>query len=141
MLFRSHDNTNKQALLLNDDNARFALIVDAVEGCENILSGEQGNQLKHADYLAGIGLLEEGGLVPLLNPVFFLELNHSSNGNHASNEPSAVISKTILLVDDSLTMRRYCEKVLEGYGYQVKIAKTAEEALELSNRIRIDLLL
>ena len=138
---QSHDNANKQALLLNDDKARFALIVDAVEGSENILSGEQGNQLKHADYLAGIGLLEEGGLVPILNPVFFLELNHSSAGSHTSNEASSVIKKTILLVDDSLTMRRYCEKVLDSYGYQVKIAKTAEEALELSDRIRIDLLL
>jgi len=138
-----------RALLFDDGDAQLALLVDTVEGHESIVIDPVGPQLSQAAYLAGIGLLEEGVLVPVLNPDFFLCLVSQSyvsrDGENATQslfgQHKILAVKRILVVDDSLTTRRYCEKLLHNHGYHVVVAKTAEEALAIANEVHIDLLL
>ena len=140
-----HKTSSAQALLLDYSGSRLALIVDKVEGAEHILLGSAGPQLSDAAYLSGAGLLEEGDLVPVLNPAFLLALAGGPDVTLAANESAiravpTLTTQTILVVDDSLTTRRYCEKLLQGNGYDVVVAKSAEEALMIANDINVDLL-
>lgn len=144
---RSHHNGNSpaQALLVHKDDNSYALIVDSVEGVEDILLEPPGPQLSYAGYLAGIGLLEEGELLAVLNPSYFLVNSHGHDiAGRAAEEAPAITAesqqKTILVVDDSLTTRRYCQGLLEAQGYHVLVAKTAEEAIDVAKRVGIDAL-
>ncbi len=134
-----------QALLMADGDEAIALIVDEVEGSEHILIDSMGPQLSHAVYLSGFGLLEDGALVPVLERAYFLRTGNDLTGapslpDSSVPEDGPPASKTILLVDDSLTTRRYCEKLLLGHGYHVVAARTAEEAQDMANKITVDLL-
>ena len=62
----------------------------------------------------------------------------------AENEPPDVMgSATILLVEDEKGIARLVSKVLTGKGYDVLVADSGEEAIEIheKNETRIDLLL
>lgn len=49
--------------------------------------------------------------------------------------------KTILVIDDSTTIRRLCDKELSGQGYRVLVAPTAEEGVETAFSERPDLII
>ena len=132
-----------RAVLFEYQDVNYALIVSQVEGVEKVTSDAPVGQLQQAEYLLGIGLLEEGGLLPILNLAYFLnndselaEVNHQSN-NRAKDH----LAQAVLVVDDSLTIRRYCENLLRSNGYSVLLAKSAEEALTMAGESNIDILL
>lgn len=49
--------------------------------------------------------------------------------------------KTILVIDDSTTIRRLCDKELSNYGYRVLTAPTAEEGVETALTAKPDLII
>ncbi|MGL5795300.1 MAG: response regulator, partial [Waterburya sp.] len=78
----------------------------------------------------------DGKVIPLINPILLIESSlKNSNANHqySQNVPkthniSAI--KTILVVDDSINVRRYLSLTLEKAGYQVEQAKDGQEAVD-----------
>lgn len=136
------DGQSMQALLFDYKNLAYALVVSRVEGIEKISVDPVGVQLQEAGYLSGIGLLHEGKLLPVLKPSYFLRDGECTQLSSSSvvSESVALSSHTILVVDDSLTTRRYCESLLQSQGYRVIVAKSAEEALEVAGKAKIDLL-
>jgi two-component system KDP operon response regulator KdpE len=58
------------------------------------------------------------------------------------NEPPPPINKErILLIDDEAEIRRAVRTRLQGEGYQVEMAKTGQEGIDLINRWRPDLII
>ena len=49
--------------------------------------------------------------------------------------------KTVLVIDDSATIRRLCDGELSGAGYRVLMAPTAEEGVETANQQQPDLII
>lgn len=49
--------------------------------------------------------------------------------------------KTVLVIDDSTTIRRLCDKQLSAHGYRVLVAATAEEGVEVAFAERPDLII
>ncbi|QEG20662.1 response regulator [Mariniblastus fucicola] len=49
--------------------------------------------------------------------------------------------KTVLVIDDSTTIRRLCDKELSAHGYRVLVAPTAEEGVETAILDRPDLII
>ncbi len=49
--------------------------------------------------------------------------------------------KTILVIDDSTTIRRLCDKELSAHGFRVLVAGTAEEGVEAAKSERPDLII
>ena len=76
----------------------------------------------------------DGKVIPLIEPTLLIQhyLNNASNSDRfasQSNEEPAVIN-TILVVDDSINVRRYLSLTLEKAGYLVEQAKDGREAVD-----------
>ncbi len=78
----------------------------------------------------------DGKVIPLVDPILLAEkclkdclTNHQSSQNltETQNIPTA---KTILVVDDSINVRRYLSLTLEKAGYRVEQAKDGREAVD-----------
>ncbi len=59
----------------------------------------------------------------------------------ASGEESGAVARTILVVDDERNIRRTLELVLQGEGYEVALAPSAEDAMSVIEGAPIDLVI
>ncbi|ELS03837.1 chemotaxis protein histidine kinase-like protein [Xenococcus sp. PCC 7305] len=79
-------------------------------------------------------VLGDGKVIPLIDPVQLIEacLKHDVTTRKEEPKTSAleVSSNTILIVDDSINVRRYLSLNLEKAGYKVEQAKDGQEAVD-----------
>ena len=78
----------------------------------------------------------DGKVIPLVDPILLIEeclrnysTNHQSNRNLTETKNLST-TKTILVVDDSINVRRYLSLTLEKAGYRVEQAKDGREAVD-----------
>ena len=118
---------------------RVALHVDEVLGNQEVVVKNLGPQLSRLPGLAGITLLPSGAVALIYNPVALATLYGDAareQGRHlpGSGETAAAASETlpplVLVVDDSLTVRRVTQRLLTREGYRVTLAKDGLDALD-----------
>ncbi|HEY1042623.1 MAG TPA: Hpt domain-containing protein [Telluria sp.] len=134
-------------LVLRSGTERIALQVDEVEGNREVVIKNIGPQLARVAGIAGATVLGTGEIVLILNPVALAShieqhpaLKHSvAAGSHV--EPDLPRNATIMVVDDSLTVRRVTQRLLEREGYTVLLAKDGVDALAQVQETRPDLML
>ncbi|SFL46849.1 Hpt domain-containing protein [Rugamonas rubra] len=125
-------------LLLKSGSERLALQVDEVLGNREVVIKNVGPQLARMVGIAGATVLGSGDIVLILNPVALAQHLAQHPELQAQYAAAAVDSpalppaqgKTIMVVDDSLTVRRVTQRLLEREGYQVLLAKDGVDALE-----------
>jgi len=116
---------------------RIVLHVDEVVGNQEVVVKNLGTQLARLPGLAGVTLLASGSPALIYNPVALATLY----GQGARAAPSTPQSATpaagqaqqaplVLVVDDSLTVRRVTQRLLAREGYRVTTAKDGLDALE-----------
>lgn len=128
---------------------RVALHVDEVQGSHEVVVKNLGPQLARVPGLAGMTLLASGQVALIYNPVSLSSaygdeaqrrMREASLGAlgliglGASGEDTALQAPLILVVDDSLTVRRVTKRLLEREGYRVTLAKDGLEALDALTR-------
>ncbi|TFW31563.1 response regulator [Duganella callida] len=134
-------------LMLKNGNERLALQVDEVLGNREVVIKNIGPQLSRLVGIAGATVLGTGDIVLILNPVALAQhLAHHPDiqpdyAQAAAGSPAAPQGRTIMVVDDSLTVRRVTQRLLEREGYQVLLAKDGVDALEQLQDARPDLML
>jgi chemosensory pili system protein ChpA (sensor histidine kinase/response regulator) len=143
-------------LMLRSGNERVALQVDEVVGNREVVVKNIGQQLARMPGISGATVLGSGEIVLILNPVALAQ--HLANrpdlvgreeGAAGAAEVSAPAAQpapatqgsTIMVVDDSLTVRRVSQRLLEREGYRVVLAKDGQDALEQIQEARPDLML
>ena len=78
----------------------------------------------------------DGKVIPLVDPILLIEecLRNQSTANRAEQNFATTTpystTKTILVVDDSINVRRYLTLTLEKAGYRVEQAKDGREAVD-----------
>ncbi len=123
-------------LLLRVGAQTLALHVDGLRGNQEIVVKKAGPQLTRIIGMAGATVLPDGEVALILNPVALASRSLSSgidaDETGARIEAPAVVVKppTIMVVDDSLTVRRITGRLLEREGYRVITAKDGVDALE-----------
>jgi chemosensory pili system protein ChpA (sensor histidine kinase/response regulator) len=128
-------------LLLRNGNDRLALQVDDVLGNREVVVKHVGPQLARMPGIAGATVLGTGDIVLILNPVALAQhLEHhpellsqyalASSEQHAAASGLAAPRACVMVVDDSLTVRRVMQRLFEREGYQVLLAKDGVDALE-----------
>ncbi len=125
-------------VLLRSGPNRAAIQVDDIVGGQEIVIKNTGAQLARVPGVTGAAVLGSGETVLILNPVV-LSLRHiealaSAAINTGADEVPAPAEpdrqRSVLVVDDSLTVRKITGRLLSREGYIVVVAKDGVEALE-----------
>ena len=90
--------------------------------------------------IAGATVLGTGEIVLILDPVLLAQ-RPAAPVAATEEEAQPAARRTIMVVDDSITVRRVTQRLLEREGYQVMLAKDGVDALEQIERARPDLML
>ena len=136
-------------LVLKHGTDRLAVQVDDVLGNREVVIKNIGPQLSRMIGIAGATVLGSGEIVLILNPV---ALSHHID-LHPQLKPAAIAAAAavpeatrardyvVMVVDDSLTVRKVTQRLLEREGYQVMLAKDGVDALEHLQETVPDLML
>jgi chemosensory pili system protein ChpA (sensor histidine kinase/response regulator) len=120
---------------------RVALHVEEVIGNQEVVVKHLGPQLSRLPGLAGVTLLPSGLIAPIYNPVALATL-HGEGARERLRSPQAEtavaqpaqgsepLAPLVLVVDDSLTVRRVTQRLLQREGYRVTTAKDGLDAIE-----------
>jgi len=127
-------------LVVHGASGRIALRVDEVLGNREVVVKNIGSQLSKVPGIAGATVLGTGEIVLILDPVLLAQRPPApaASGDEAA-QPAA--RPTIMVVDDSITVRRVTQRLLEREGYRVMLAKDGIDALEQIEQTRPDLML
>jgi chemosensory pili system protein ChpA (sensor histidine kinase/response regulator) len=124
-------------LLLRSGIQRIALHVDELVGNQEIVVKNIGPQLARVPGVAGATVLPDGGIVLIANPVQLAQHARGAapkplvEAPAAAAEPEAPsVLPVVMVVDDSLTVRKITSRLLEREGYQVITAKDGVDALQ-----------
>jgi chemosensory pili system protein ChpA (sensor histidine kinase/response regulator) len=131
-------------LVLRSGNTRIAVRVDEVLGNREVVIKNIGPQLARMPGIAGATVLGSGEIVLILDPVQMAGQGASpGRAPAAPAEPVQAPARiaTIMVVDDSLTVRKVTQRLLEREGYRVLLAKDGVDALEQMQETRPDLML
>jgi len=122
--------TYNSVLLLRSGMQRIALHVDELIGHQEIVVKSIGPQLARVPGVAGATVLPDGSIVLIVNPVQ-LVLRGRVTAERAATlaAPAAPAAPVVMVVDDSLTVRKITSRLLEREGYQVLTAKDGLDAL------------
>ena len=132
-------------VVIRSAQQRIALHVDEVLGNQEVVVKNLGPQLSRMPGLAGITLLASGAVALIYNPVALATLyGDSARAATAAAmqapallpavpvhaEPDELQAPLVMVVDDSLTVRRVTQRLLVREGYRVVLAKDGLDALE-----------
>lgn len=115
---------------------RLAVHVDEVLGNQEVVVKNLGPQLSGMPGLAGMSILPSGSVVLIYNPVALATVYGESVqaylADQAAVEATASVSVVplIMVVDDSITVRRITQRFLQREGYRVVLAADGLQALE-----------
>lgn len=154
-------------LIMKSGNDRVAIHVDDIVGNREVVVKNIGPQLARMPGIAGATVLGSGDIVLILNPVPLAhKMEHERTRHHdlqltgATPEIGAIANlsedtskqetvpvqglrtqHTVMVVDDSLTVRRVTQRLLSREGYHVVLAKDGIDALEQLQSVTPDVML
>lgn len=120
-----------------------ALLVDAILSQEDTVIKPFGEFLRALPHLAGSSIAGDGTLRLVLNPARLLtaadEIVESQSPLAQPRQEEAV--PRILVVDDSLSVRKYASMMLKANGLEVLTANNGFEALEVLETNEVDFII
>lgn len=157
MLQASHSSTDLSAkrhvvLILRSAAQRIVMHVDAVVGNHEVVVKNIGPQLARMPGLSGITILPNGSALFIYNPValsfIYEEAIRAFTSDRADPtvlgrnvKPAAPPAPLVLVVDDSITVRRVTGRLLQREGYRVASAADGVAALRAIANERPDVVL
>ncbi|HMY79406.1 MAG TPA: response regulator, partial [Thauera aminoaromatica] len=135
-------------LLLRAGAQTLALHVDGLRGNQEVIVKNAGPQLTRVVGMSGATVLGDGEIVLILNPVALgaraattTDEAHAGLFGPAAEAPPPLHLPTVMVVDDSLTVRKITGRLLEREGYRVLTAKDGVDALEQLIDLKPDVVL
>jgi chemosensory pili system protein ChpA (sensor histidine kinase/response regulator) len=126
---------NTPVILISGGAQRVAVQVDEIAGHEEVVVKNIGAQVARVTGITGAAVRGGGEIVLILDPVQLARRSPaqpsapSRVGRSASEAPLAAAA-TVLVVDDSATVRKITSRILARQGYNVVEARDGLEALE-----------
>lgn len=129
---------HSQVLFLHSGTQYLAVHVDELIDNTEVVVKNIGSQLAHAPGVEGATITGDGEVILILNPVKLIQRNDVQKAlSTPLSELTAFAKKkpikapAIMVVDDSLTVRKVTCRLLEREGCDVLIAKNGKEAIEI----------
>ena len=124
-------------LLLRAGTQRVSVQVDQLRGNQEVVIKNIGPQLARVVGIAGATVLGDGEVVLILNPIALASRDARALAFEAAmpaapqaEAPAVPRLPTVMVVDDSLTVRKIAGRLLSREGYHVLTAKDGVDALE-----------
>ena len=136
----------RPVVILRSAAQRIALHVDEVLGNQEVVVKNLGPQLARLPGLTGMSVLASGAVVQIYNPVALSNVygdevramteaaeRTAAEGAGGEVQPDAngpASVPLVLVVDDSITVRRVTQRLLQREGYRVALAADGLQAIE-----------
>ncbi len=125
-------------LLVRSGEHRMALVVDGIEGSKEVVVKSIGPQLSGIKWIAGATILGDGRVVIILDVLTLMRANIYVQPVVVDTVTPTVPVKTatIMVVDDSITVRKVTARLLARQGMEVMTAKDGMDAVaQLQERV------
>ncbi len=139
---------HNKVLLLHSGTMHLAIHIDKLIGNTEVVVKNIGPQLVHAPGVEGATIMGDGEIIYILNPVKLILredakeiLNASVEVTSTGPERKLGRAPVIMVVDDSLTVRKVTGRLLEREGCEVMVAKNGLDAIELLRETIPDVIL
>ena len=151
---RSEENLGRTrpVVIVRSASQRVALHVDEVLGNQEVVIKNLGPQLSRLPGLTGMSVLPSGAVVQIYNPVALANVHgehvramlakaeqaaadgelqaRSGGADLLGAEAAQTTVPLVLVVDDSITVRRVTQRLLQREGYRVTLAADGLQAME-----------
>ena len=121
-------------LLSRSGDVRAAICVDEVQGSREIVVKPVGPQVSSVPGIFGATIMGDGGVMVILDVVPLVRRYdaHVQSGEPENITPVQEVRRVplVMVVDDSITMRKVTGRVLERHNMEVMAAKDGVDAIE-----------
>lgn len=128
-------------IILRGVHGQLALEVQAILGNGEVVVSNIGPQVSTVKGIVGASVMPDGSIALIINPLLFLV----SDPLRKNKKPISDITSTpifkVLVVDDSLTVRRISQRLLERAGYSVLLARDGLHAIEILQTEQVSIVL
>ncbi len=120
-------------LLVRVADRRIALLVDNIEGSKEIVVKSVGKQIEAIHWIAGATILGDGRVILILDIPALTGIDKESHQVtspvEVKEEEKKPVAKTIMVVDDSITVRKVTARLLKRQGLEIFTAKDGVDAI------------
>ena len=120
-------------LFVSNGEREIALLADRVIEAREIVTKPLAGLLARLAHFSGATILGDGSVVLILNPSA-IDLNPAQSLPLAPARRRATREQTVLIVDDSISIRRSVANLLRAGGWRTLEARDGMEAIELIDR-------
>lgn len=134
----------RNLVIVHSETGPVGVLVDAILDAAELVTRTTGRFFKRVAGVSGIGLTGDGSVIPLLDVAELARtprdqaLRAAAEARHGAR---AIRRSKLLVVDDSLSVRRAVATLLEDHGYDVALARDGLEAARAMEAMRPDALL
>jgi chemosensory pili system protein ChpA (sensor histidine kinase/response regulator) len=141
------ENLEKRPILLvHEETGITAVLIDEFLETHDLVMKNMGKYVKKIHGVGGASILGDGSLVPLLDVPELLRspMQAAMTAYMAEHEDETVAAPAtphIMIVDDSLSVRKSLSLLVENAGFEPVLAKDGLEAIEVMNETRPNVML
>ncbi|MGA2059095.1 MAG: hybrid sensor histidine kinase/response regulator [Thermoguttaceae bacterium] len=135
-------------VLFGNRSAKYGLVVDGLQGEQDLVVRPVDRRLGKVPNLNAVALLDDGSPVLIVDPddlcrsiEKLLQGSRLHRAGAQTGRPDDRRRKSILVVDDSITVREVERQLLANQGYQVEVAVDGMEGWNLVREGRFDLVI
>jgi chemosensory pili system protein ChpA (sensor histidine kinase/response regulator) len=134
------ENAVSLVLIRASDNST-ALLMDSLEGSREIVVKTLGPHIASVPGVTGATILGDGRVIMILDPGTLVRAYRPAGPARTAPRPAAPAQLTALVVDDSITMRRVTQRLLERRGAKVYTARDGLDAITVLQEHTVDVIL
>ena len=132
-------------LVVETGSRKGTLVIDNLVGQKEIVIKSLGAHLRHVKGVSGATIMGDGSVIPILNLGELLWSQAAMSVNPAPNNDMKmdfILERplTIMVVDDSVSIRQVVSRLMEDQGWKVLTAKDGIDALDRLSEGRPDLI-
>jgi chemosensory pili system protein ChpA (sensor histidine kinase/response regulator) len=135
------DESAVSLVLIRAGDNSTALLMDSLEGSREIVVKTLGPHIASVPGVTGATILGDGRVIMILDPGTLVRSHRPSEALRPAPPPIASTQVAALVVDDSITMRRVTQRLLERRGVKVFTARDGLDAITVLQEHNVDVIL